>query len=81
MKSALDPGCRTALDLDGPQLSAGKRKDEINLGPIGGSVVPESGVKIQLVPRRYQCAGPLPGVGMPVNTALGDQLSLGAMLS
>jgi len=39
MKSALDPGCRTAFDLDGPQLSAGKREDEINLGPVGGPVV------------------------------------------
>ena len=39
MKSTFDPRCRTAFDLDGPQLSAGKREDEINLGPIGGSVV------------------------------------------
>jgi hypothetical protein len=39
MKSALDAGCGTAFDLDGPQLPAGKRKDEINLGTIGGSIV------------------------------------------
>jgi len=42
---------------------------------------PESGVKILPVPQGYQCAGTLPGVGMPVNTALGDQLSVGVMLS
>jgi hypothetical protein len=44
-------------------------------------VQPESGVKILPVQQRYRCAGPLSGVGMPVNTALGDQLSLEVMLS
>lgn len=32
MKSALDPRCRTAFDLNGPQLSTRERKDQINLG-------------------------------------------------